>query len=56
MKYTDIVARVNAAMNFFADTKDVNYMEGFSAVEVMEYDSENKQDVWVFPELKKMGY
>jgi hypothetical protein len=56
MSYNDIVSRVNAALNFFADTVGVDYMEGFNCAEVHEQDADIKQDVWLFPELRKLGY
>jgi hypothetical protein len=56
MTLADITERVNAAMNFFADTQGVDYMEGFSEREVRAYDREVKEDLWVFPELRQFGY
>lgn len=56
MSYNKIVSRVNAALNFFADTTDVDYMEGFSCAEVMSQDADIKQEVWLFPELRRLGY
>lgn len=56
MTYSQILSRLNLAYNFFADTVGVDYLEGFSAAEVRELDSDMMQDVWVFPELKRMGY
>lgn len=56
MKHEDIVRRVNAAMNFFADTQGVDYMEGFSPSEVRAEDRDLQEDLWIFPELKRFGY
>lgn len=56
MTYADIVKRVNAVANWFADTVDVNYVEGLSASEVRSMDADYKEDVWLFPEMKRMGY
>lgn len=56
MNQADIVHRVNAAMNFFADTQDVDYMEGFTPAEVRAEDRDLQKDLWIFPELKRFGY
>jgi hypothetical protein len=56
MSYQQIKDRFNAACNWFADTAGVDYTEGWSAAEVRSMDAEHAKDVWIFPELKKMGY
>lgn len=56
LEYANIIKRLNAASNFFADTAGVDYLEGFSAAEVRAMDSEMCTSVRLFPELKKMGY
>lgn len=55
-KFAKIKARLNKACNFFADTTDVDYCEGIDAATITRMDSENRQDIRIFPELKKMGY
>lgn len=56
MSHADIICRVNAAMNFFADTQGVDYMEGFTEAEVRAEDRDIQKDLWIFPELKRFGY
>ena len=52
----EIIARLNLAYNFFADTTDIDYTEGFTAAEIRIMDRDVRKDIWIFPELKKMGY
>jgi len=54
--YATICRRVNAAGNWFANTKDVDYCACMTAPEVLATDRENREDLRIFPELRRMGY
>lgn len=49
--------RVNAAANFWADTKGVDYLEGLLWEEIKAYDKENFESYFLFKkELGACGY
>lgn len=56
MTYAETYTRCNAALNFFADTTDVDYLAGLSAAEVMQEDSVNKSMAIDIKELRQFGY
>ena len=57
MKYLDIVKRVNAAQNFWADTEGVDYCEELTKEEILYFDTHNKEVFFLFKkELSKCGY
>lgn len=57
MNFNKIKKRVNKVANFWADTHDVDYVEGLSKEEILYYDKENKEDYFIFKkELRDCGY
>jgi hypothetical protein len=54
--WSAICNRVNLAANFFADTVDVDYIEGLKVATIVEEDNRNIEDLDTFPELKALGY
>jgi hypothetical protein len=59
VSYETRVARVNAAFNFYADTKGVDYVTGaMSAAEVAQEDADNARLLreGTMPELRDFGY
>ena len=53
-QFQAIRSKVNKACNFWADTIDVDYVEGLSAAEIMEQYAIDKDMIKYFPELREI--
>ena len=51
-----ILVRVNAACNFWADTKDIDYISFMSKEEILEQDTDNMGIAYLVKELWACGY
>ena len=56
-EFDRIRCRVNKAFNFWADTKDVDYvLTDIDAAFILAEDADNRKLVLDFPELRRLGY